>query len=347
MSQPSRHTCKQPTCHQEPAPCGDSACQKGRLRDAFLPHRPFLQSRFVPSFRLGVSVSSPFSSPDLSNEPCLPAIFIRTTSPIFHSYVEVDSLRDGCGVQREQIIPGTMSPGKRRLKKCVRPRSSYKDINSLCVNVFMLQSGAGCHLFLLGDDATICGSRWSLEHVAWHFGHLFLAHFLRSTTATNASKFDLFLPPSPCTHMEARAAQLGALLQHFPCYCLLKGSGNRKQEGKRKKKGGGTLKTMGDLECCKRVGKGKASVALQQGWETQGIITAAQGCIEELGAQGCSCGAAVPCWAGKTLTQPSTGPEQGSDPRWWDKAHRSQAEGIGMGKGEPARVVSAWGEGAL
>lgn len=96
--------------------------------------------------------------------------------------------------------------------------------------------------------------------------------------------------------MEARAAQLGALLQHFPCYCLLKGSGNRKQEGKRKKKkGGGTLKTMGDLECCKRVGKGKASVALQQGWETQGIITAAQGCIEELGAQGCSCGAAVPC----------------------------------------------------
>lgn len=62
---------KQATCYGETIPCSDSTCQKAKMKDAFPPPQLFLQNIFVPSFRLGVTVSGHFSRPHLSNESCL------------------------------------------------------------------------------------------------------------------------------------------------------------------------------------------------------------------------------------------------------------------------------------
>lgn len=104
--------------------------------------------------------------------------------------------------------------------------------------------------------------------------------------------------------MEVSTAQLEALLQHFPCYGLLKGSRNRKK-GKGTQQG--TLKAMGKARVTPNAArevrdeKGKArglssaaAEMLAGRWENKGILTAAQVCIEELSTQGCSCDAAVP-----------------------------------------------------
>lgn len=127
---------KQSTCNKEIIPCSDTTCQKAKMRDVFPPppvcfHRTYL-------FRLS---SLEFVCLVPSQDPTC------QTSPVSSKYLYVlHHLYFTATLRGRQSLgqmwcskrANHMSPGRRRLKNCVRPRSSSKNINSLCVNVFKL-----------------------------------------------------------------------------------------------------------------------------------------------------------------------------------------------------------------
>lgn len=203
---------KQCIRRKETIPCGDSACQKVKMRDVFPP--PFcFRKMYLSHLSVWESVSLvPSQDPTCEISP-VSEIFIRTTSRIFYSDVKRQTVSGKDVVFKES---------KSYIAQCHQARDNWRIVwgQGPVARALILFVSMFSYCDLVQSVIYLFSGMMQLSAISWACGLTFLSPLSCSFPSQHCIQecfqdpWSLISssPPSLHTHMEVSTAQLEALL---------------------------------------------------------------------------------------------------------------------------------------